>query len=316
MTNSVHQYLGGSEICAWATVLFAGVCVAIVMSDGMPSKQKSYGSTMHRDGPNSNGGVPRSSRTTMETVIREFLGLRTLMIKFIGLDYFWIDRGENEDSWSTLLAMAPTFSDVSLTSTTGAMILSAAAASRGPVAFGAPIGGVSFSPEEEEVSYYFPSKIMWRTFFGALISVVDLKIGRHPVRVILICDTLTCAIQRLNPWTKINLLQLLTNLYSDCSPENNFNEKCATDINHIYSIFLLLAEVFAVCEGDIMCRISSGLYAMIGAAAFLSGVTCRTVPLVVIMFEPTGAMKYSLPIMMAVMMGNFVGDAFSPDAFF
>ncbi len=58
-----------------------------------------------------------------------------------------------------------------------------------------------------------------------------------------------------------------------------------------------------------------GLYAMIGAAACLSGVTRMTVSLVVIMFELTGAMTYSLPIMMAVMIGKFVGDAFSPDAY-
>lgn len=41
-----------------------------------------------------------------------------------------------------------------------------------------------------------------------------------------------------------------------------------------------------------------------------------TVSLVVIMFELTGAMTYALPIMMAVMISKFVGDAFSPDAFF
>lgn len=74
--------------------------------------------------------------------------------------------------------------------------------------------------------------------------------------------------------------------------------------------------MFAVCEGDSMDCIIPGLYAMIGAAACLSGVTRMTVSLVVIMFELTGAMTYSLPIMMAVMMGKFVGDAFSPDAFF
>jgi chloride channel 3/4/5 len=54
-------------------------------------------------------------------------------------------------------------------------ILSAAAASGVAVAFGAPIGGVLFSLEE--VSYYFPSKTMWRTYFCALISAVVLKVG-------------------------------------------------------------------------------------------------------------------------------------------
>lgn len=58
-------------------------------------------------------------------------------------------------------------------------ILSAAAASGVAVAFGAPIGGVLFSLEE--VSYYFPSKTMWRTYFCALISAVVLKV--HILRV-------------------------------------------------------------------------------------------------------------------------------------
>jgi chloride channel 3/4/5 len=40
-------------------------------------------------------------------------------------------------------------------------ILSAASAAGVAVAFGAPIGGVLFSLEE--VSYFFPAKVMWRT---------------------------------------------------------------------------------------------------------------------------------------------------------
>ncbi|KAF9897588.1 hypothetical protein BX616_005315, partial [Lobosporangium transversale] len=323
-------------------------------------------------------------------------------------------------------------------------ILSAAAASGVAVAFGAPIGGVLFSLEE--VSYYFPSKTMWRTYFCALTSAVVLKminpyrigkavlfqvtynrdwhlfeavpfffisvfggvygalfsqfhmsysrfrsrtyIGRHPVQEVLVVALITCAVQWLNPWTRVNLLQLLTNLYSECTADNHLNGMCAVEIEQIYPIFLLLAQVFVmkvvlnfitfgvkvpggifiptmvagavfgrmvglekeknaqsamhlyahhlaqrhdlvnlyskypehqvfqVCNGDSMDCIIPGLYAMIGAAACLSGVTRMTVSLVVIMFELTGAMTYSLPIMMAVMIGKFVGDAFSPDAFF
>ncbi len=39
-------------------------------------------------------------------------------------------------------------------------VLSAACAAGVAVAFGAPIGGVLFSLEE--VSYFFPAKVMWR----------------------------------------------------------------------------------------------------------------------------------------------------------
>lgn len=49
-------------------------------------------------------------------------------------------------------------------------MLSASAASGVAVAFGAPIGGVLFSLEE--VSYYFPSKTLFRTFFCCIVSLV------------------------------------------------------------------------------------------------------------------------------------------------
>jgi len=47
----------------------------------------------------------------------------------------------------------------------------------GQVAFGAPIGGVLFSLEE--VSYYFPPKVMWRSFWCAAVAAITLK-GLNP----------------------------------------------------------------------------------------------------------------------------------------
>lgn len=52
-------------------------------------------------------------------------------------------------------------------------ILSAASAAGVAVAFGAPVGGVLFSLEE--VSYFFPPKVMWRSFFCAMIAAITLK---------------------------------------------------------------------------------------------------------------------------------------------
>ncbi|KAG7264858.1 hypothetical protein CRUP_035430 [Coryphaenoides rupestris] len=52
-------------------------------------------------------------------------------------------------------------------------VLSAAAAVGVSVAFGAPIGGVLFSLEE--VSYYFPLKTLWRSFFAALVAAFTLR---------------------------------------------------------------------------------------------------------------------------------------------
>lgn len=67
--------------------------------------------------------------------------------------------------------------------------------------------------------------------------------------------------------------------------------------------------VFRSCEPDIAC-VTPGTYAIIGAASALGGVTRMTVSIVVIMFELTGALTYVLPIMIAVMLSKWVGDAF------
>ncbi|PHH85334.1 hypothetical protein CDD83_579 [Cordyceps sp. RAO-2017] len=68
--------------------------------------------------------------------------------------------------------------------------------------------------------------------------------------------------------------------------------------------------VFSSCAPDAPC-ITPGTYAIIGAAAALAGVTRMTVSIVVITFELTGALTYVLPIMVAVMISKWVGDAFS-----
>uniref|UniRef100_A0A8C2FUU9 Chloride channel protein n=1 Tax=Cyprinus carpio TaxID=7962 RepID=A0A8C2FUU9_CYPCA len=55
--------------------------------------------------------------------------------------------------------------------------------------------------------------------------------------------------------------------------------------------------------------ITPGLYAMVGAAACLGGVTRMTVSLVVIMFELTGGLEYIVPLMAATMTSKWVADA-------
>ena len=55
--------------------------------------------------------------------------------------------------------------------------------------------------------------------------------------------------------------------------------------------------------------ITPGLYAMVGSAAVLGGVTRMTVSLVVIMFEVTGGVRYIVPLMAACMASKWVGDA-------
>lgn len=62
--------------------------------------------------------------------------------------------------------------------------------------------------------------------------------------------------------------------------------------------------------------VTPGLYAMVGAAAALGGVTRMTVSLVVIMFELTGGLQYIVPLMAAVMTAKWVGDAFGREGMY
>ncbi|KAF9355441.1 hypothetical protein BGX26_006516 [Mortierella sp. AD094] len=73
--------------------------------------------------------------------------------------------------------------------------------------------------------------------------------------------------------------------------------------------------IFASCLPDVPC-VTPGSYAMVGAAAFMGGVTRMTVSLVIIMFELTGALTYVLPIMIVVMISKWVGDAFGKEGIF
>jgi chloride channel 3/4/5 len=69
--------------------------------------------------------------------------------------------------------------------------------------------------------------------------------------------------------------------------------------------------IFSSCEPDVAC-VTPGTYAIVGAASALAGTTRMTVSIVVIMFELTGALTYVLPIMIAVMISKWIGDALSP----
>ena len=66
---------------------------------------------------------------------------------------------------------------------------------------------------------------------------------------------------------------------------------------------------FRECEGipASFCVIP-GVYAVVGAASVLGGVTRMTLSLVVIVFELTGGLEYLVPVMIAVLISKWVGD--------
>ncbi|KAI0035335.1 chloride channel [Vararia minispora EC-137] len=77
------------------------------------------------------------------------------------------------------------------------------------------------------------------------------------------------------------------------------------------------AWIFSACPPDPTVRcVYPGFYAVIGASAMLGGVTRMTISLVVIVFELTGALSHVLPIMIAVMVAKWVGDAFGQEGIY
>ncbi|KAK3672542.1 hypothetical protein LTR78_007592 [Recurvomyces mirabilis] len=60
--------------------------------------------------------------------------------------------------------------------------------------------------------------------------------------------------------------------------------------------------------------ISPGIFAMVGAAAFLAGVSRMTISLCVIMFELTGELEYIVPHMTAILVAKWVADALGKES--
>ena len=67
-----------------------------------------------------------------------------------------------------------------------------------------------------------------------------------------------------------------------------------------------------ICRAESQPCINPAFYGMVGAAAFLGGVTRKTVSLVVIVVELTHGMEYVVPLMIAVMFAKWVGDWLCP----
>jgi chloride channel 3/4/5 len=108
-------------------------------------------------------------------VLHGYLGVRTLTIKTLGL-VLSVASGLSLGKEGPYVHIATCvgnvacrlFSKYNHNDGKRREVLSASAASGVAVAFGAPIGGVLFSLEE--VSYYFPPKTLFRTFFCCIVS--------------------------------------------------------------------------------------------------------------------------------------------------
>ncbi|XP_033221548.1 H(+)/Cl(-) exchange transporter 5 isoform X2 [Belonocnema kinseyi] len=125
-------------------------------------------------------GIPEIKTILSGFIIRGYLGKWTLIIKSVGL-ILSVSAGLNLGKEGPMVHIACCIGNIfsylfpkyGRNEAKKREILSAAAAAGVSVAFGAPIGGVLFSLEE--VSYYFPLKTLWRSFFCALIAAFVLR---------------------------------------------------------------------------------------------------------------------------------------------
>ncbi|XP_041723978.2 H(+)/Cl(-) exchange transporter 5-like isoform X3 [Coregonus clupeaformis] len=125
-------------------------------------------------------GIPEIKTILSGFIIRGYLGKWTLIIKTITL-VLAVSSGLSLGKEGPLVHVAcccanilcHLFTKYRQNEAKRREVLSAAAAVGVSVAFGAPIGGVLFSLEE--VSYYFPLKTLWRSFFAALVAAFTLR---------------------------------------------------------------------------------------------------------------------------------------------
>lgn len=125
-------------------------------------------------------GIPEIKTILSGFIIRGYLGKWTLLIKSVGL-MLSVSAGLTLGKEGPMVHIASCIGNIfshlfpkyGRNEAKKREILSAASAAGVSVAFGAPIGGVLFSLEE--VSYYFPLKTLWRSFFCALIAAFVLR---------------------------------------------------------------------------------------------------------------------------------------------
>ncbi|XP_069067968.1 H(+)/Cl(-) exchange transporter 5 isoform X2 [Pleurodeles waltl] len=125
-------------------------------------------------------GIPEIKTILSGFIIRGYLGKWTLIIKTVTL-VLAVSSGLSLGKEGPLVHVAcccgnilcHLFTKYRKNEAKRREVLSAAAAAGVSVAFGAPIGGVLFSLEE--VSYYFPLKTLWRSFFAALVAAFTLR---------------------------------------------------------------------------------------------------------------------------------------------
>lgn len=164
-------------------------------------------------------------------------------------------------------------------------------------------------------------------------------IKNNPVFEVFLVVLATAVLQYPNPLTREPGDVIIKNLLVDCRGVSNDSWVCEKEASNermtytgwlIYGtlVKLILTIITFGCKvpsgviipaldggaffgrlvGQFIPGISPGIFAMVGAAAFLAGVSRMTISLAVIMFELTGELEYIVPDMIGIMVAKWVAD--------
>lgn len=169
-------------------------------------------------------------------------------------------------------------------------------------------------------------------------------IKNYPVFEVFLVVLATALLQYPNPLTREPGDIIIKNLLVDCSDDSRSSYVCIQEQDHVptpkYLGWLLYGTLVklvltiitfgikvpsgiiipALDGGAFFGRlvgqlpflaetISPGIFAMVGAGAFLAGVSRMTISLAVIMFELTGELEFIVPNMIGIMVAKWVADA-------
>lgn len=167
-------------------------------------------------------------------------------------------------------------------------------------------------------------------------------IKNHPVFEVFLVVLATAILQYPNPLTRQTGDVIIKRLLDDCRRTSAGSWVCANEQNPfpertkylgwlLYGtvIKLVLTIVTFGCKvpsgviipaldggaffgrlvGQLLPDTSPGIFAMVGAGAFLAGVSRMTISLAVIMFELTGELEYIVPQMIGILVAKWVADS-------
>jgi chloride channel 3/4/5 len=186
---------------------------------------------------------------------------------------------------------------------------------------------------------------MWSKWFRAFPLI-----KQNPVLEVGLVVLATALLQFPNPLTREPGDVVIKNLLVDCSTNNTTNTSswvCSHESttrnspNWTYIAYLIYGTLtkllltivtfgikvpsgviipaldagalFGRLVGQLIPSISPGIFAMVGSASFLAGVSRMTISLAVIMFELTGQLSYVVPHMLAILVAKWVADFISSE---